>query len=358
MNEEAAETAEEATGLIGWILNHGRVRSVFNEMQAEVSVPPGKVLAFLVANMTRWTTHFVAFDRLCDLKDPLRRAVISRREDIISGQVGAEKNRQKKQKLENDAIVHCELIDDGGFWRRLKVVVDDLEPICLGINLNQTDALRPDQALLTFAGIFLYFQKHSKPVVASGMMKRIEKRWKALDQPMFILSLVLNPFEGISCFGEKAAVSPFTLNTILLEVCLFYLSISNFYFNSLNCKAYRRVCSRPPKVPRSEEEEDEYNAVRVRKEREVSESFLSYLSSKGPFEDWEKNKKSFQSIHVSFRYKKAIGWHSHHLETTGDQSPRHVESIPDNASCLRTRRLRITATWHVSKSGRVGAQFL
>src|SRR5260370_15095402 len=87
VNEEAAGTAEEATGLIGWVLNHGKVRSIFNKMQSEISVPPGKVLAFLVANMTRWTTHFIAFDRLCDLKDPLRRAVISRRDDIISGQV-------------------------------------------------------------------------------------------------------------------------------------------------------------------------------------------------------------------------------------------------------------------------------
>ena len=173
MNEEAAETAEEATGLIGWILNHGKVRSIFNETQAEIF---GKVLAFLVANLTRWGTHFVAFDRLWDLKDPLRRAVISRREDIISAEVGAERNRQKKQKLEDDAITHCELIDDGGFWRRLKAVVDDLEPICLGINMNQTDALCPDQALLTFAGIFLYLQKHSKPPVAAGMAKRIEKR--------------------------------------------------------------------------------------------------------------------------------------------------------------------------------------
>ena len=174
MNQEAAETAEEATALIGWILNHGKVRSIFNEMQAEIF---GKVLAFLVANLTRWGTHFVAFDCLWDLKDPLHRGVISRREDIISAQVGAEKNRQKKQKLEDDAIAHCELVDDGGFWRRLKAVVDDLEPICLGINMNQTDALHPDQALLTFAGIFLYFQKHSKPLVAAGMMKRVEKRW-------------------------------------------------------------------------------------------------------------------------------------------------------------------------------------
>jgi hypothetical protein len=81
---------------------------------------------------------------LWDLKDPLHCGVISRKEDIIPMQVGAKKNCQKKQKLEGDAIAHCELIDDGGFWRCLKAVVNDLEPICLGINMNQTDALCPD----------------------------------------------------------------------------------------------------------------------------------------------------------------------------------------------------------------------
>ncbi|RDB26066.1 hypothetical protein Hypma_006483 [Hypsizygus marmoreus] len=186
-NKEAAEIAEEATELIGWIFNHGRVRCVFNETQADISIPPGKVLAFLVANMTCWNTHFIAFNRLYDLKDPMRRAVISRRQDIVAAQVGAEKNCQKKQKLEDDAVVHCDLIDDGTFWCQLKVVIDDLEPICLGLNMNQSDIMRPDQALLMFAGIFLYFQKHSKPSMANGMMKRVEKRWKALDQPMFVL---------------------------------------------------------------------------------------------------------------------------------------------------------------------------
>ena len=231
VNEEAAETAEEATDLIGWVLNNGRVRSIFNESQADISTPPGKVLAFLVANMTRWTTHFIAFDRLFELRDSMQWAVISRRQDIISAQVGAEKNRQRKQKLLDDADAHCELIDDGNFWRRLKSVVDDLEPICLGLNMNQTDAMRPDQALLTFAGVFIYFQKHLKPSVVTGMTKRIEKCWKVLDQPMFVLALVLNPFEGISRFGEKAAISPFTLNTILLEVSYLiyerYLEINN-----------------------------------------------------------------------------------------------------------------------------------
>ena len=70
-NEKAAKTAKEATDLIGWVLNHGLVWSVFNETQAEISSLPGKVLTYLVANMTRWNTHFIAFNHLYTLKDPM-----------------------------------------------------------------------------------------------------------------------------------------------------------------------------------------------------------------------------------------------------------------------------------------------
>ncbi|KAF8150044.1 ribonuclease H-like domain-containing protein [Crassisporium funariophilum] len=278
VNLEAAATAKQATDLIGWVLNHGRVQSIFDESQAEHSVPPGKVYMFLVANLTRWTTHLTAFVRLCDLKTPMQRAVISRKQDIIDAQVGAERNRQKRQKLEDDATEHCDLIDDGAFWRGLQTLVNNLEPICFGLNMNQTDAMHPDQALLSFAGIFLYFQKHPKPTVATGMMKRVEKRWKALDQPMFVLALVLNPFKGVSRFGDKAAVSQFTLNTIVLEM-------------------YRRVHLQSAKNPRSNDEEQVYVASQKKKEKEVSEAFMSYLSSKGPFKDWEMNKESFQRVH-------------------------------------------------------------
>ena len=89
-------------------------------------------------------------------------------------------------KLRDDVISHCDLIDDRDFWCRLKTVIDDLEPICLGTNMNQSDAMHPDQVLLTFAGI-LHFSKHSKPAVAARMSKRIENCWKVLDQPMWSL---------------------------------------------------------------------------------------------------------------------------------------------------------------------------
>lgn len=72
VNKQAAKTAEEATDLIGWILNHGQVHSVFNEVQADL----GKVYTFLVANLTRWGTHFIAFHRLCLLKEPMEQAAL------------------------------------------------------------------------------------------------------------------------------------------------------------------------------------------------------------------------------------------------------------------------------------------
>ncbi|KAG6886678.1 hypothetical protein C0995_005959 [Termitomyces sp. Mi166 len=165
----------------------------------------GKVLAFLVANMTHWNTHFIAFDHLQDLKTLMQLAVFTQRNDIIAA------------------------------------------------------------------------QKHMMKAVADGMMKRIEKRWKALDQPIFMLALILNPFKGVSCFSPKAGVSPFTLHTILMET-------------------YRCVCSQPPKITWTDVEEERYHEIKLRKEKEVSEAFFSYLSRCGPFEDLKKNKKTFLQI--------------------------------------------------------------
>ncbi|KAG6861616.1 hypothetical protein C0995_014055 [Termitomyces sp. Mi166 len=85
-------------------------------------------------------THFIVFDRLQNLKTSMQLAVFTWRNDIIAVQVGAEKNQKKKKKLSNDAAKHC----DEGFWHQLKTVVDDLELICLGLNMNQTDIMRPD----------------------------------------------------------------------------------------------------------------------------------------------------------------------------------------------------------------------
>jgi hypothetical protein len=215
----AAEGAAEATNVIGWILNHQRVRAIFD--QAQMQKNNGVVLTYLVANLTRWTTHFIAFSRLYDLKTALRQAVILGRDDIVSAHVGAERNKKAREKLISDANKNCDLVESTEFWTTLKMIVNDIEPICYGTNINQCKSTRPDQVLLTFAGIYLHFDHHLNRALASGMKKRIEKRWNALDQPMFVFALILNPYRRLDHFGDQAGINTFTLNTLLIQVSHF-----------------------------------------------------------------------------------------------------------------------------------------
>lgn len=141
------------------------------------------------------------------------------RDDIVAAQVGAEQNPGKRRKLSDAANTQCNIIESAEFWNQLQMVVNDIEPICYGTNINQSDKTRPDQVLLTLAGIFLHFDHHTDHSVAAGMRKRLEKRWKALDQPMFIFALILNPYECLDHFGDKAGVNVFSLNTLLMDVC-------------------------------------------------------------------------------------------------------------------------------------------
>jgi hypothetical protein len=171
-----------------------------------------------VANLTRWTTHSVSFNRLTRLKTPTRQAVILRHNDIIAAQVGAEKNKKKRKKMVDEANKFCDLLDNPTFWKDLQTIADDIEPICYITNINQADKTRADQVLLGFAGFFLHFKRHADPAIASGMTKRIEKRWAAMDQPFFIMALVLNPYERVSRFGDEAGVSVFTLRAVLMDV--------------------------------------------------------------------------------------------------------------------------------------------
>jgi hypothetical protein len=170
----AAQIAESATDLIGWLNNHGKVRKMFDASQAQISLDrtgQSVVLAYLTANLTRWTTHCVAFIRLLRVQDALKLEVMQHRSGLIKAQVGAATSSEKKR-LTQDAEMHCDLIADYNFWEGLEHVVGDIEPICYGTNINQKDSTRADQVLLTLAGIYIHFSDHPIPEVADGMTKR------------------------------------------------------------------------------------------------------------------------------------------------------------------------------------------
>ncbi|KAJ6603954.1 ribonuclease H-like domain-containing protein [Mycena sp. CBHHK59/15] len=257
VNDIAAGIAEEATALIAWINNHGKVRKLFDASQRVISMDrnAGKViiLAYLVANLTRWTTHFVAFMRLFILREALQLTVLQNRTAVIAAEVGAATSTEGAR-LKEDAEKMCALIQDASFWNGLETVLGDLEPICLGTNINQKDSTRLDQVLLTIAGIFLRFADHPEISVRKSMLARLEKRWKDCDQLVFLLALILNPFEKLSCFGPNANL------------------------NQLKCRG------RPDNPDTADE--------KAAKENALSQAFMQYLSGTGDFadfdaEDWE-----------------------------------------------------------------------
>ena len=222
VNKFAADTAESATALIGWINNHGKVRKIFDAAQAAITLDRLKfvlVIAYLVANMTRWTTHCIAFMRLFRLQDALQLAVMQSRGAIVDAQVGAAK-RADKIAFTEEANHFCDLslIMDARFWLQLESLIEDIEPICYGTNINQKDSTRADQVLLSLVGMFLRMFDHPEPDVAAGMTARLEKRWADCDQPLFLLALILNPFEQLSCFGPNAGINHFNGLELLVSV--------------------------------------------------------------------------------------------------------------------------------------------
>ncbi|KAF7333164.1 DUF659 domain-containing protein [Mycena venus] len=275
VNESGAQTAEDTTDVLGWIVGHERVRDIFD--QAQVKKNGGTARSYLIANITRWTTHSIAFHRLIRLKAPIREAAITKRAEIIAAQVGAEKNKKTIKKMTETASRFCDLLDNPLFWKDLVTVAEDIEPICYITNINQSDSTRADQVLLGFAGVYLHFKRHSNPVISAGMMTRIEKRWAALDQPMFVFCLILNPYERVERFGPRAGTDAFTLSMALVEL-------------------YRRVKSRPPSGVLSEEEKIQLQSNKKHHEGQVSKAFLQYLSSTGPFAPWEKTRNHFETV--------------------------------------------------------------
>ncbi|KAJ7937737.1 hypothetical protein B0H13DRAFT_1588366, partial [Mycena leptocephala] len=214
VNDVAASIAEDATAPIGWINNHGKVRKIFDESQSIISMDrAGRIiiLAYLVANITRWTTHFVAFCRLFALRQSLQLAFLQKRSALRV-------LPPRLVRLHTERF--CALIQDTTFWNGLETVLGDLEPVCLGTNINQKDSTRLDQVLLTIAGISLRFSDHPEPEVRTKMLIRLEKRWKDCDQAVFILALILNPFEKLSCFGPNADLNQFVCLDLIIKVCI------------------------------------------------------------------------------------------------------------------------------------------
>ncbi|KAJ7746676.1 ribonuclease H-like domain-containing protein [Mycena metata] len=313
VNDVAALIAEDATALIGWINNHGRVRKIFNESQGIISLDRvGKIiiLAYLVANLTCWTTHYVTFMQLFLLRQALVLAVMQKRQAIIAAQVGAAVSTEATR-LREEAEKFCLLIEDVSFWSGLETVLGDLEPICLGTNINQKDSTRLDQVLLTIAGIFLHFVDHPEEEVRTSMLIRLEKCWKDCDQPVFLLALILNPFEKLSCFGPATNLNQLKCRNLLV-LSRIYLCINSW----------------PDNLDSPEK--------KAEKEKALSKAFMQYLAGNGDFVDfnakeWENTYDNTDPIMVC-----EVLVDSTHLAELANFAITILHIVANQAGCERT----------------------
>ncbi|KAJ7233778.1 hypothetical protein C8J57DRAFT_1249676 [Mycena rebaudengoi] len=209
-----------------------------------------------------WTTHLVAVIRFEFLKGLICAIILNKQDKIIKAQVGVESNVCKRTALEEDAIRYCEMVESHAWWDRLsKIIIPDLEHICYLTNIF----------LLSLGGLFFHFHGFSACRTASErglglcMCKQIKKHFKELDQVVFVLALVLNPFEKLSRFGDKAQIDGFKLSEELIKV--------------------------------------EFDAKQKEMVQVMNTAFMQYLSGTGPFKSWfapdSEQQASYNSLHVT-----------------------------------------------------------
>ncbi|KAL1739125.1 ribonuclease H-like domain-containing protein [Schizophyllum fasciatum] len=160
----------------------------------------GKVLALFLPALTRWTSHYLSTARLLLLETEFKQLLLDSREELIL--VAGDTPAAKETAEEVLAILEAP-----DFWLNLKKVKLHLQPLAIAANVTQSDHARLDTVLLTLANLYRVFSDSSlDPSICAAVQKSLEKRWKKIDQDIFILAVIFNPYIRTACF---ASTSPF-----------------------------------------------------------------------------------------------------------------------------------------------------
>ncbi|KDQ64319.1 hypothetical protein JAAARDRAFT_187663 [Jaapia argillacea MUCL 33604] len=146
------ETGADALEVIKWFNSHGKALSILNAEQA--SIPPNKVLALLLPAPTRWTTHYLAFDRLDEVANAVKSSVIKHTPRLV---VAAGERADLKAK----ATEIIDIVSDYTFWGDLSQLGLDLEPLAVSTHVLEGDDTRLDHVLLTLGNLYRIFIDHA-----------------------------------------------------------------------------------------------------------------------------------------------------------------------------------------------------
>ncbi|THU86689.1 hypothetical protein K435DRAFT_607976, partial [Dendrothele bispora CBS 962.96] len=178
--------ADQAIELVKWFNNHSVPLGLLRQEQATFR---SVVLALILPVLTRWTSHFLAMDRLLELKAAFRRLVedTDKCATLISASGNSAPDKAKARKL-------IKRIKDENFWTKIESLRNLLRPFAIAANAIQADNCRLDTVLLIIANLY---RIHSQSVTIDARA----------DRNIFILAVVFNPYIRSKAFNPSNQIS-------------------------------------------------------------------------------------------------------------------------------------------------------
>jgi hypothetical protein len=79
-----------------------------------------------------------------------------------------------------------------------------LEPLAIAANVTQANHARLDTVLITLGALYwTYSSAEFTEEVRTVVHASLEKRWKAVDQPVYIMAVIMNPYIRMDAFNSR-----------------------------------------------------------------------------------------------------------------------------------------------------------
>ncbi|KAG1720850.1 ribonuclease H-like domain-containing protein [Suillus lakei] len=187
---------KKATDLITWLRSKTIVLSMLRDIQKALNLAnpsqTQRVLGVICAVLTRWTVHYLTFQRLLDLRATL---------DI--------------------------LVDVPSCIRMLT----HIGPLALAVNFAQAAHCRLDEVLIILGYLISKYlsllETTTSPDDQIGLraiIDSLEKRWSKCDQTVFIAAVILNPLYKAKPFAQIRQFTTAGITSLLLKLWQWFQS--------------------------------------------------------------------------------------------------------------------------------------
>ncbi|KAE9384154.1 hypothetical protein BT96DRAFT_1008363 [Gymnopus androsaceus JB14] len=116
----------------------------------------------------------------------------------------------KKHKSKDKAKRILRIIKHDDFWDKVENLRDLLKPFAIAMNVVQADNCHLNTVLLLLAYLnYIHTDPPLPQAICSAVHASLEKQWKKVDQDVFILTLIFNPYIRRSLFKKRGPFQTF-----------------------------------------------------------------------------------------------------------------------------------------------------